>query len=110
MLWPNGALSTLYSADEPDLLRGPQHDFALVDELATWAHVDAWMNLLLGLRLGADPRLIVATTPRPTPLIRSLAKDARTVISAMTTYDNLANLSPTFAASSAIFWLPSVRI
>ena len=98
LLWPNGALSTLYSADEPDLLRGPQHDFALVDELATWAHVDAWMNLLLGLRLGADPRLIVATTPRPTPLIRSLAKDARTVISAMTTYDNLANLSPTFAA------------
>lgn len=98
LTWPNGALTTLYSADEPDLLRGPQHDFAVVDELATWSHLEAWSNLLLGLRLGADPRVIVATTPRPTPLIRQLAKDPRTVISVMTTYDNLVNLSPTFRA------------
>jgi phage terminase large subunit-like protein len=96
LVWPNGALTTLYSADEPDLLRGPQHDGAVCDELATWKQLDAWSNLLLGLRLGQDPRVIVATTPRPTPMIRQLAKDKRTRISAMTTYDNLVNLSPTF--------------
>lgn len=96
LIWPNGALSTLYSADEPDLLRGPQHDGAIVDELATWKQLDAWSNLLLGLRLGSDPRIIVATTPRPTALIRQIARDPRTRLSSMTTYDNLVNLSPTF--------------
>ena len=96
LVWPNGALTTLYSADEPDLLRGPQHDGAVCDELATWKQLDAWSNLLLGLRLGQDPRVIVATTPRPTNLIREIAKDPRTRLSAMTTFDNLSNLAPTF--------------
>lgn len=96
LTWPNGALTTLYSADEPDLLRGPQHDGAYCDELATWPYPEAWSNLLLGLRLGSDPRVIVATTPLPTALIRQTAKDPRTRMSHMTTYDNLPNLSPTF--------------
>ena len=28
--WPNGAIATLFSADEPERLRGPEHDFGLV--------------------------------------------------------------------------------
>jgi phage terminase large subunit-like protein len=34
LTWPSGAIATLYSADEPDRLRGPQFDAAWCDELA----------------------------------------------------------------------------
>ena len=30
LTWPNGAIATLFSADEPERLRGPQHDAGLV--------------------------------------------------------------------------------
>jgi phage terminase large subunit-like protein len=36
LTWPNGAIATLFSADEPDRLRGPQFDAAWCDELAAW--------------------------------------------------------------------------
>jgi len=36
LTWPNGSTATLYSSEEPDQLRGPQHHFAWVDELAKW--------------------------------------------------------------------------
>ena len=70
LTWPNGAIATTYSADVPDQLRGPQHDAAWADELAAWQYPDAWTQLLLGLRLGDDPRVVVTTTPRPTPMSR----------------------------------------
>src|SRR6202008_1360843 len=70
--WPSGAIATLYSADEPERLRGPQHDLAAVDELGSWRRPEAWDNLMFGLRRGARPLCAVATTPRPTKLIRDL--------------------------------------
>src|SRR5690625_4816735 len=71
LTWPNGAVATTYSADEPNRLRGPQHDFAWADELAAWRFdQEAWDMLMFGLRLGTDPRAIVTTTPRPTALIK----------------------------------------
>ena len=70
LTWPNGAIATLFSADEPERLRGPQHDLAWCDELAAWRYPEAWDMLMFGLRLGEDPRAVVTTTPRPTPLIR----------------------------------------
>lgn len=94
--WPNGAVATCFSADEPDLLRGPQFDFAICDELAAWKHESAWDNLQFGLRLGHHPQVIVATTPRPTKLIRGLVKDPRTFVTKGSTYDNRANLARTF--------------
>jgi len=94
--WPNGAIASTYSGDEPDQLRGPQHDGAVADELAAWADPDAWNQLQFGLRLGADPRVAVATTPRPTPLIKTLIKDPTTVVHVGTTYDNMVNLAPAF--------------
>ena len=91
--WPNGAIATTYSADEPDLLRGPQHDRAWCDELAAWAYPDeAWSNLRFGLRLSATPRVLVTTTPRPTKLVRELVKDDSTRLVRGSTYDNRANL------------------
>jgi predicted phage terminase large subunit-like protein len=64
------------------------------DELAAWQYPDAWDQLMFGLRLGDNPRVIVTTTPRPTPLIRSLVKDTRTRITRGSTFDNADNLAP----------------
>ena len=36
LLWPNGAVAQVFSAHEPEALRGPQFDGAWVDELAKW--------------------------------------------------------------------------
>jgi len=96
VVWPNGALATLFSADEPDRLRGPQHDGAWCDELGSWRYPEAWDMLMFGLRLGVNPRVVITTTPRPTKLIRELAMDAGIVKTYGTTYDNRDNLAPTF--------------
>lgn len=93
--WPNGAVATTFSADEPNLLRGPQHDTAWADELAAWQYPDAWDQLNLGLRLG-EPRVVVSTTPRPTPIIRGLVKDPASVITRGSTFENQGNLADSF--------------
>lgn len=98
--WPNGAIATLYDAREPDQLRGPQHDLALLDELAKYRYAQAvWDNLLPGLRLGDHPRWVATTTPRPTTLIRSLIKDPHVHVTRGRSTENLANLAVTFKIS-----------
>lgn len=72
LTWPNGAIATTYSADEPERLRGPQHDAAWCDEIASWRYPEAWDMLMFGLRLGPDPRVVVTTTPKPIKIIREL--------------------------------------
>lgn len=95
--WPNGSTATLYTADEPDRLRGPQHHWAICDELAAWRYLDmAWNMLMMGLRLGEHPQCAIATTPRPLPLLKSLLKDPATVVTRGGTYENKGNLAPTF--------------
>jgi phage terminase large subunit-like protein len=51
---------------------------------------------MFGLRLGADPRVVVTTTPKPIKIIRELIADPTTVITRGSTYDNRANLAPAF--------------
>jgi predicted phage terminase large subunit-like protein len=97
--WPNGAIATLYSAEEPERLRGPQHDGLWCDELAVWKNAQAvWDTAMLGLRLGKRPRAIVTTTPRPIPLLRGLLKrEGKDVaVSRGRTRDNAENLAPAF--------------
>ena len=96
LTWPNGAIATLYSADEPERLRGPQHDATWCDELGSWRRPEAWDMLMFGLRLGTDPRVVVTTTPRPTTLIRALVADPTAVVTRGSTYENRANLPPAF--------------
>ncbi len=97
LVWPNGAIAHLYSASEPDQLRGPQHGFAWVDELAKWPNAeDVWSNLLMGLRLGKNPRTMITTTPRPMPLLRKLLKDETTLVTRGSTIDNALNLPQRF--------------
>ena len=98
--WPNGAKATTFSADEPERLRGPQHDAAWMDELCAWRYPDeAFDMLMFGLRLGAMPRTCITTTPKPTPLIKRLVASRDVSVTKGTTYDNLVNLAPTFKKS-----------
>lgn len=90
----NGSLIRGFSAEKPDRLRGPQFHRAYADEQAAWQYPEAWDQLMFGLRLGSAPQVIVTTTPRPTPLIRALAKDDRTHITRGSTFDNAAHLAP----------------
>jgi predicted phage terminase large subunit-like protein len=100
LTWPNGVIATTFSAEEPDRLRGPQHDAAVCDELASWSHPETWDMLQFGLRLGRKPRCLIATTPRPTKLLRELlAREGHdVVVTRGSSYDNKANLAPPFFA------------
>ncbi len=92
----NGAKATTYSADEPDRLRGPNHDCAWTDEIAAWRYPEAWDQLIFGLRIGDDPRVVATTTPRPTRLIRSLVEREDVIVTRGSTYENQMNLATTF--------------
>jgi phage terminase large subunit-like protein len=94
--WPNGAKAFLFSAEEPDRLRGPQCEAAWCDELASWRYAEAYQNLLFGLRLGCDPRCVITSTPRPTKLIREIIAQTTTVQTQSSTYANRYNLAPAF--------------
>lgn len=115
--WPNGAIATIYTAEDPDQLRGPNHDIAWADEIAAFRHVDElWSNLMLGLRLGKS-KCFLSTTPRAIPfikalIIRSMNLDPNVELKSVevykpdrirdvfvtkgSTYDNKENLSNTF--------------
>ena len=117
--WPSGATATIYTAEDPDQLRGPSHDTAWVDEPAAYRNVDAlWSNLMFGLRLG-DSKAFVSTTPRAIPFIKDLVKRAMNLdprelirnlnieelpknlvrdvyVTTGSTYDNKDNLSSAF--------------
>jgi phage terminase large subunit-like protein len=100
--WPNGAISLLFTAEEPNRLRGKQSSKLWCDEPAAWRYdVDAWDQAQFGLRIGSNPQTVATTTPRPTKLVRALVADSvgpdRTVaITRGTTYENRSNLAPGF--------------
>jgi phage terminase large subunit-like protein len=94
--WPNGAISLIFTADEPERLRGKQHYKIWADELGSWRYPEAWEQAMLGLRLGDKPQAIVTTTPKPTKLMLSLIADKRNVITTGSTYENRANLATGF--------------
>ncbi len=97
LTWKNGSIAQIFSAEEPDSLRGPQFDAAWCDELAKWKHADeAWMNVQMALRLGDVPQAVITTTPRSTRLIRELMNDAATVVTRSKTLDNANQLAPSF--------------
>lgn len=109
----NGSKAKIYSSEKPGQLRGPQHHGAWGDEPAKWkdahkgdAEDTTWSNLMLGLRLGEDPRVILTGTPKRVRLLvgtkerPGLIAQAETSgsLTKATTYDNLSNLAPTFRA------------
>lgn len=105
LIWKNGSQAFLYSAEEPETLRGPQHHAAWCDELAKWPHADdTWMNLNMGLRLGDTPRIMVTTTPRPIRLVKELLEADGTVVTRGTTQENAAFLPRAFLDTVYATW------
>ena len=97
LTWPNGAAAYQFSSYEPDQLRGPQFDAAWCDELASWEYPrETWDNLAFALRLGADPRCVVTTTPKPIALLRELVANPEVRVTRGTSYDNEENLTQLF--------------
>jgi phage terminase large subunit-like protein len=99
LTWPNGATASTFSSEEADRLRGPQHDLAWADEIAAMAEPSAvWDMLMFGLRIGAHPRWLATTTPKPVKLLRELlAREGRdVVVTRGSTFANAANLAPSF--------------
>jgi len=98
--WENGAMVTLYSADEPERLRGPQHSFIWMDELAAWRRMETFDQAMFGLRLGKAPKVFISTTPKPKPLIKRLyaravnPEDKDVVMTTGSSERNSANLAP----------------
>lgn len=102
VVFPNGAIAYLFSAHDPDSLRGPQFDCAWGDEFCAWPDPDAVLsNLRLGLRLGRKPRLCLTSTPRPLPMLDSLLANSGTRVTRSRTRDNVDNLAPGFIDAMA---------
>ena len=88
--WSNGSEAQVFSGDNADGIRGPEHDLAWADELAKWREAEeAWMNLQMGLRRGPRPRALVTTTPRPLEILRRMLADPWTVTTGGRTSDNV---------------------
>lgn len=99
LVWPNGATATVFSAHEPEALRGPQFDAAWVDELAKWKKAeDTWDMLQFALRLGTHPQQVVTTTPRNVEVLKRILQSASTVTTHAPTDANRAYLAESFLA------------
>ncbi len=97
LLWPNGATAQVFSAHDPDSLRGPQFDAAWVDELAKWKRADeAWDMLQFALRLGSHPQQVVTTTPQNVDVLKAMVKNPSTVVTHAPTEANKAYLAASF--------------
>lgn len=97
LTWKNGAVAHCFSAEEPDRLRGPQHEFVWADELAAWQYAqDTWDMAMFGLRLGSNPQVMISTTPRPIPIVRELMRSQHTYVTRSGTLANRANLAALF--------------
>ena len=95
--WRNGVVAQVFSAEDPESLRGPQFAAAWCDELAKWRHAEATFDMLqFGLRLGERPRQVITTTPRPIALIKRLMADPSIALTHAGTIANAHNLAPAF--------------
>lgn len=89
----NGSRIKLFSGEEPERLRGPQHHGGWFDELAAFKYPEAWDQYQFGLRLGEFPQTIVTTTPKPIKLIKELITQDNVKVVRGSTFDNAANLA-----------------
>ena len=102
----NGSLIKGISADNPERLRGHQWHGAWSDEHASNSPKDAediLSNIMFALRLGERPKMIITSTPKPTPFIKNLVKRSDVVITTGSSYDNLENLAPTFRKQLEVY-------
>lgn len=96
LVWANGVKARCYSAEDPDQLRGPEHEKAWCDEIAKWRYRQTWDNLLMGLRVGKHPQVLATTTPRPLRWLNELATSPHVHLTQGHSYENVANLADGF--------------
>jgi phage terminase large subunit-like protein len=109
VVWPNGGMALVFSAEDPDSMRGPQFDGAWGDEFAAWSKPEAVLDTLRpALRIGADPRLVLSTTPRPMPALKALLADHKCAVTRSATRDNERNLSNGFLDDLEGRWAGSI--
>jgi predicted phage terminase large subunit-like protein len=94
LILKNGSRFKLFSADEPERLRGPQFHRAWADELAAWKSPAAFDQIMLGLRLGVSPRLVITTTPKPVSLVKELVGRSDVFLTHGRSEENAAHLAP----------------
>lgn len=94
----NGSRIKLFSGEEPERLRGPQHHGGWFDELAAFKYPEAWDQYQFGLRLGDFPQTIVTTTPKPIKIIKDLLNRSEVKVVRGSTFDNADNLAPSALA------------
>lgn len=99
LFWPNGSQAMLLSSEAPDSARGPQFHYAVGDEFAAWkTTVDSsgatlFSNIIAATRLGDEPKILLATTPKRTLVMKELMEKAKdpeekiTIVSG-STFDN----------------------
>jgi predicted phage terminase large subunit-like protein len=99
LVWPGGAVGELFSADDPEQLRGPELDLIWADEFAKWRRPqDAFDMAQLTLRGGERPRMLVTTTPRNMAALKALVAAPGTVLTKAATGDNRGHLAGDFLA------------
>jgi phage terminase large subunit-like protein len=97
LTWKSGAVGELFSADDPDQLRGPEFDLVWADEFAKWRRPGHAFDMAqMGLRLGRHPRMLMTTTPRNIPELKMVLGEATTAVTRAVTADNARHLSPSF--------------
>jgi predicted phage terminase large subunit-like protein len=95
--WPNGGEILIYSADEPNRLRGANSEFIWADELAAWGKAeDCWNMISFGLRIGPAPKALITTTPQPIKVLVDILEDPSNMLIEGSTYENRGNLNKRF--------------
>lgn len=105
LTWPNGAIAICLSADQPERARGLQFDRLWCDELCAWTYpTRMWETVLLCLRLGSQPRVVVTTTPKPIKLLARILENPTTRLSREATFANARHLAPEFISEIAAMY------
>lgn len=103
ILFPGGAMARLISADDPNDVRGFQFDAVWADEFCKWREPQAALDMvLMALRLGGTPRLMMTTTPRAIKPLHDLLNMPDVAVTRCATVANAANLSPTFLSGLSL--------
>jgi phage terminase large subunit-like protein len=97
VVYPNGGIVRLFSAEEPDRLRGPNLDGYWLDELTAMDNAGTVMDMLqMALRIpgpqGHPPCGVISTTPKMGAVLRQIIAAPTTVLTRAKTSDNASNL------------------
>jgi phage terminase large subunit-like protein len=87
----------MFGADNPDAGRGFNLSGVWADEIAKWRYsYESWHEgIAPALRIGAKPRAVITTTPKPIRILRDWMgrTDGSVYVTRGSTFDNATNLS-----------------